>query len=1281
MTSACITNAQTIDGSSDFVALAPVISTIAPSSVPAYTAFTLTVTGSNFESGAQVRVGGGTMLATQFVSSTELTATVPLSVNWFRSSYPNSYLIAVVNADGTVSNSVTLTITNPGAVISNISPSSVSACSAFTLTVNGSGFVSGDQIRVGSSVLTTNFVSSAQLTALVPVSVNWYRSSYPNTYPITVLKPDGSVSNSVSLTITKPVCAISSISPSSVPAYSAFTLVVTGSGFVSGAQARLGANTLLTTTFDTPTQVTASVPISVNWYRSTYPSAYAIAVINPDGTISNSVVLKITEPKPVVSKISPSSVASGTAFTLTVYGSSFVSGAAIHFNGTALTTTFVSANELTATVGASQNSGYTSYPQSAPVTVTNPAGTVSNAVNETVTGTNYKLNVVDGAGSGSYAAGAVVSITANAAPSGEVFSGWTGATVADANAVSTTLTMPAAATQVTANYTQANTSIPFPVTTHPRIWMTQSDLSRLQGWAVSTNPIWQQGMKPLLAQALSVYNTYYFPGGTAASPYPDPGDTQGYAGLDNPGGPFLTACSEEWAVLLAFGSLIDPSSTNRIADAKAARNLLMYAMNLAVLGPNSNQPFQDPSFPIYNRGNGSCEDWPLIVDWIYNAKDASGNPILTTSDKATIQKVFLLWCNECENATTDGGDHPSPISVINDLLLLPGGVPYRYASNNYYLGHERLMTMMGLCIDPSDDPPVAQPASQIGNSLRSYILDANGAWLYQTYSMMGEPATIVADYGVSGDPTGAGFGLSSGGLPVEGFLYGHSYGFVLGQLLALQTAGFNNISYAGPQVKLIGDPVWDRFAQGYISSLTPTAVTPASETYLGAVYQFAGYGDMLREYVTPDMMQPFALLTLLNHENGVTKNDNATLWFVQNATPGGQAWVMSNITDPFSWGVMQSILYYMLLDPAASAPTDPRPSYPTYFIDIPQNRIVAHSDWTPNGTMFDYMASWITINHQDATGGEFELFRKGEWLTKEMSNYDNNELGMTTYYHNTLGLQNWCPNGKPTDLEWYEAGEWANGSQWMEGNNAGDPSSVDSVGQGYVYASSDLTNLYNRPNIYTLANSCTDITQATRSIIWLNNDYIVVYDRAASVHSGLFKRFNLSLVTNPAIAGHQATETMADGQQLFIQTLLPANASFSAREADTDLSPIAELEPTKYVMTVQDATNPATTRFLHVLQGADAGVAMVPAVYAQSSSGTAFDGAAFGANAIYFPVNSPASFTATVFPVQSGVTTLYVAGLTPNTSYGVVVNGTSVTVTPGGTGYTSDNAGLLKAAL
>ena len=44
-------------------------------------------------------------------------------------------------------------------------------------------------------------------------------------------------------------------------------------------------------------------------------------------------------------------------------------------------------------------------------------------------------------------------------------------------------------------------------------------------------------------------------------------------------------------------------------------------------------------------------------------------------------------------------------------------------------------------------------------------------------------------------------------------------------LLGLQTAGLNNPSYSGPQINLIGAPVWDRYVTGYLLLAEPTAAT------------------------------------------------------------------------------------------------------------------------------------------------------------------------------------------------------------------------------------------------------------------------------------------------------------------------------------------------------------------------------------------------------------------------------------------------------------------------
>jgi len=68
------------------------------------------------------------------------------------------------------------------------------------------------------------------------------------------------------------------------------------------------------------------------------------------------------------------------------------------------------------------------------------------------TAAQYTLTVGNGTGGGTYAAGAVVTIAANAGPAGEVFASWSGATVANPTAATTTLVMPAANTTAVANY-------------------------------------------------------------------------------------------------------------------------------------------------------------------------------------------------------------------------------------------------------------------------------------------------------------------------------------------------------------------------------------------------------------------------------------------------------------------------------------------------------------------------------------------------------------------------------------------------------------------------------------------------------------------------------------------------------------------------------------------------------------------------------------------------------------------------------------------------------------
>lgn len=94
---------------------------------------------------------------------------------------------------------------------------------------------------------------------------------------------------------------------------------------------------------------------------------------------------------PSIVELAPDSTNSGEpAFILTVNGSNFSTNATINWNGTAQTTTHVSANQLTATIAASD----IETPATVPVTVTNPgtAGTGAYGSGGTLAETSSAMN-------------------------------------------------------------------------------------------------------------------------------------------------------------------------------------------------------------------------------------------------------------------------------------------------------------------------------------------------------------------------------------------------------------------------------------------------------------------------------------------------------------------------------------------------------------------------------------------------------------------------------------------------------------------------------------------------------------------------------------------------------------------------------------------------------------------------------------------------------------------------------------------------------------------------
>jgi uncharacterized protein (DUF1800 family) len=96
-------------------------------------------------------------------------------------------------------------------------------------------------------------------------------------------------------------------------------------------------------------------------------------------TVQGTSSVTLLNPIPVVSSVSPQIIGVG-AFTIQVNGSGFLTGARVMFGTTALTTTFVSATELTAT-----GTAVAAQAGSVSVTVVNPAPGVNNSTTSAVT--------------------------------------------------------------------------------------------------------------------------------------------------------------------------------------------------------------------------------------------------------------------------------------------------------------------------------------------------------------------------------------------------------------------------------------------------------------------------------------------------------------------------------------------------------------------------------------------------------------------------------------------------------------------------------------------------------------------------------------------------------------------------------------------------------------------------------------------------------------------------------------------------------------------------------
>ncbi len=444
----------------------PTLSGVTPAAIPLGN-FSLTLTGNGFVNASQVTFGG-VALTTTFISATQLTATGTATA----AQKGMMVNVAVVNPNPGSATSAAFAVKVGATGIVAVSPATanvpVGAGQQFTASVSGNSTSGG---ALGPNVTwSVNGIAGGNATIGTISSTGLYQAPAtlpsPSTLTISAISTtDSTISGTSALNLDNPVPTVGQVAPFPVPIGS-YSLSITGTNFVSGAQVMLGG-TALQTSFISATQLKATgtstaaqngttanltvvnpspgsstsnpyivhigaddtkisiTPYSgsllpgqslqfqaavtglsnqtVTWTVNSIPGGNAsigtisagglytapkpdpngghatIGAIASDGTGANAPAqITLLSGLPVVNSALPLDIPLG-AFTISVNGSGFLSGAQVALNGTFLTTTFISPTELSAT-GTANTAG------TFPVDVTNPGSgsPTSNSIQVTV---------------------------------------------------------------------------------------------------------------------------------------------------------------------------------------------------------------------------------------------------------------------------------------------------------------------------------------------------------------------------------------------------------------------------------------------------------------------------------------------------------------------------------------------------------------------------------------------------------------------------------------------------------------------------------------------------------------------------------------------------------------------------------------------------------------------------------------------------------------------------------------------------------------------------------
>jgi hypothetical protein len=321
-----------------FVALtaAPQIVSVSPVSAPQTGGTIVQISGTGFQSGSAVFIGGVQAIAGGVPTANLLTVVLPALT-------PGPVDVRVVNPDGQSSakpNAILITAVG-GPVITSVVPNAGPAAGGEVVQINGSNFLAGAQVFFGSAAATpTGTQTSTTLTVIVP-------QIPAGATDVRVLNPDGKqfilpgAFNAQGQGQTGPAPTVSGVSPNS--AVPGAQVTITGTNFVAGTTVTIGGVAAPVSGTPTATSITVTVPALAS-------GAAAIKVTNPDGQSATLSGQFTVQPLPPVQLFAVNPNSDPVGATVTLFGNNFAPGTKVFFGSLQATVTTVSTTSLSVTV-------------------------------------------------------------------------------------------------------------------------------------------------------------------------------------------------------------------------------------------------------------------------------------------------------------------------------------------------------------------------------------------------------------------------------------------------------------------------------------------------------------------------------------------------------------------------------------------------------------------------------------------------------------------------------------------------------------------------------------------------------------------------------------------------------------------------------------------------------------------------------------------------------------------------------------------------------------------